>query len=319
MSVHPVPVMCDWTTGSHRYRQPVKPFESGRILKVSGDGEIEWESQDWEKIRCSSSDTSIRIRCDGKRLQFSGNIGRFQRRSNETGIGVVECMDRWVEVLGPMGVPLAGFGASFGAGSVFEWGTTLSRVDLAGNYEVSDYGAWCRVLMMRALGRKHPQQGKYGPTWGNDVKRANWWKAKVYDKAAELQGKRNSHGGATLARFEIQLGSEYLKREGLNYVRKWKGGDMAQIIYGRFAAELLRDTASVEDWQDIPSRLRHHAVLWRDGADLRVLMSRAQFYRVKSRLRDFGVDISIPCNVVALSQRVRVVDVSPVSAMREAA
>src|SRR5690606_18758778 len=97
------------------------------------------------------------------------------------------------------------------------------------------------------------------------------------------------------------------------------GQDMAQIIYGRFAEQLLAQTASVETWQDIPPRLRQWAILWRDGQDVRCMMAESSFYRVKSQLKAYGIDLGVPCNVVALSKRVREVEIIQVSAAREAA
>ena len=319
--MHRAPVICDWMTGSHRYRAPVKPLEAGRTMKIDVDGCIEWETLDWNTIRCPSSDTSLRIRCDGERLDFSGNIGRFQHSGNSQGVGVVQGFERWRVVLRDLGLDVRMFGAVHHRGMAAESGTTLRRLDLAGNFEVSDYLAWCRALMARPIGRRHPMMGKYGPTWGYDAKRGQWWKAKVYDKSAEAAGLRQSPGGATLARFEVQLGSEWLRREGLQYLSEWvKERDMAQIIYGRFSQEVLHDSVAVEDWGAIPARLRQYAILWRDGSDLRTLFkSRSGFYKVKAALRDFGLDVGVPCNVVALTQRCRTVEVRPVSALRVAA
>lgn len=312
-------IICDWMGGSHTYLDQVKPLDSGRILRIDRDGGIEYEKRTWEQIRCPSSDTSIRVRCDGKRLDFTGNIGRFQHQDNLTGVGVIECVERWHEVLSTLGLDVKLFGTVSRAGTVAEAGTRLSRVDLAANFRVSDFSAFCRSKMSRPLGRRHPREGQYGPTWGYEKgKRGNWWKAKVYDKDAELLGLRASRGGETTARFEIQLGGEWLKRENLNTVKAW-GDDMAMIIYGRFADELFKDAISVEDWTEIPSSLRQYAVLWRDGTDIRGMVSRPTWYRVKSRLRDFGIDISTPCNVVALTQRCRTVEVTPLQSIREAA
>lgn len=318
------PIICDWTTGSHRHLEPVRPFESGRTLKVNIDGVLEWEKMDWHQIRCPSSETSLRIRDDGQKLQFMGNIGRFQEADNITGIGVVECIEKWSRVLKPMGLVLDLFGTTSRKDTVAEAGTTFSRIDLAGGFDVSDYSAWCQQLMMKSVFRKHPIMGKYGPTWGYDAKQANWWRAKIYDKAAEAAGMRNSRGGATLARFEVQLGRMFLAHEGLQYVSAWSkrtngGIDMAQVIYARFRDEILKQTAAVSDWSDIPLRLRGHAIAWRDGACLQTEMSRASFFRVKKQLKEFGIDVSIPCNVIALTSRVREVQVSQVSAAREAA
>lgn len=328
-------VCCDWMSGRHEYAEPVEARDSGRILKIKATGEIEYEAQQWEQIKCASSDTSIRVRCDGHTLKFMGNIGRFQQADNEQGHTVLECVEKWAEILRGLGYNVAGFGSRFqrkvGAGygeaainvakrvgmaSVLECGTYLTRIDLAGNFQVSDYAALASAMMVRRIGQKLPTAGKYGPMWGYDSKRSNWWKAKLYDKTAELQGKRRSLGGATRARFEVQLGSEFLKREGLDAVAKWKDTEMAQIIYGRFAEPVFKDSLSVQEWGDLPPKLEHWATLWREGRDLRTKMSIASYYRVRSKLMEFGIDIGTPCNVMALTRHCRIVEVAPVSALR---
>ena len=69
-----------------------------------------------------------------------------------------------------------------GDSKLLEAGTFITRIDLAGNFEVSDYAALCSAAMVRRIGQKLPMAGKYGPTWGYDAKRSNWTKAKLYDK-----------------------------------------------------------------------------------------------------------------------------------------
>lgn len=326
-------VCCDWMTGRHEYAQPVEARDSGRILRIDRDGVIEYEVQQWEQIKCASSDTSLRVRCDGKTLKFMGNIGRFQERDNREGISVIECVEKWEEVLRRMGYDTTGFGTKTvrivsdgygelcGDSGVLGAGTFLTRIDLAGNFEVSDYQSLCAAMMIRRIGQKLPMQGKYGPTWGYDAKRSNWWKAKFYDKTAELEGRRKTSSGATLARFEVQLGSEYLKREKLERVKAWKGEDMAQIIYGRFAEQVFRDSLAVQDWTDIPAKLRAYAIIWRDGGDTRLEFSGKSggWYKVRRQLLEYGIDIGTPCNVTALARHSRIVEVTPVSALRNAA
>lgn len=312
-------VCCDWMSGRHDYREPVELRESGRILKIKADGEIEFESQLWEQIRCPSSDTSIRIKCDGRSLRFMGNIGRFQQADNVTGLTVMQCVERWREVLGKLGFDVSGFGTRWGKGTLGEYGTFLTRIDLAGNFEVSDYSALCSLLMVRRIGQKLPMAGKYGPMWGYDSKRSNWWKAKFYDKAAEQAGKRRSEGKATLARFEVQLGAEYLKRDGLDDVFGWRGDDMANVIYARFGDPLFRESLDVQDWKGMPVRCQAMATMWRQGVDLRTVLSKSAYYRERAKLIGYGIDIGTPCNVMALTRHCRIVEVSPVSALREAA
>lgn len=312
-------VCCDWMTGKHTRREAINPRDSGRILRISSDGEIEYEQQLWDHIKCASSDTSLRIRDDGRTVRFMGNIGRFQQADNVTGITVLECVEKWAKVLSELGYGINGFGTRFGRGTIVEHGTVLTRIDLAGNFEVSDYSALASAMMVRRIGQRLPSSGRYGPTWGYESKRSNWFKAKLYDKTAEQQGKRRSGGGATLARFEVQLGSEWLKREKLDEVMAWKDEEMAQIIYGKFANPVFRDSLQVQEWGDMPLRLQAFAVMWRDGIDLRTVMSQSAYYRARTKLMDYGIDIGTACNVMALTRHCRIVEVTPVSALRHAA
>lgn len=305
---------CDWLTVRHDYpvEAPAEVREAGKVMKVDSDGCIEWESHSWESIRCPSSDTSIRVKCDGKHLYASANIGRFQRADNRQGYSVLECVDKWARVLRDLGFDLRGFGSRWRTGTPAEWGTHITRVDLAGNFWTSNYAALCQGVMVRRLGQKLPQLGKYGPMWGYDAKRGNWLRAKLYDKDAELAGKRRSSGGATTARLEFQLGSEFLKRHSLDAVSGWTGGDdMGQVIYGRFAGQLLRETLSVQRWQDMPMKLQALATCWREGRDLRAELSKSAYYRARTALLEYGIDIGTPCNVLALTRHVEVVQVEP--------
>lgn len=313
---------CDWLSGVHRYpvNYEVKPRNGGLVMKISPEGEIEWETASWETVRCPSSDTSLRVKCDGQKLYFSGNIGRFQQQDNRTGLTVLQCIDRWCEVLAVLGFDLHGFGTLWGEDTVGEWGTNIRRIDLCANYGTSNYAALTQACMVRRLGQKLPVLGKYGPMWGYDARRSNWWKAKLYDKDAELARKRRSDGGATTARFEVQLGSEYLKREGLHKVKAWagEGNDMGQVVFGHFADQLFREQIEVQRWGELPPRLQHWATCWREGRDIRAELSTSGYYKVRKQLLEYGLDIGAPCNVLALTRNVQVIEVQALENLRAA-
>lgn len=315
-------VICDWLSFRHEYpinvQMPV--LASGKILKIDRDGVIENEIQQWENIRCPSSDTSIRIKCDGNRLWFQGNIGRFQEQDNQLGLTVIECFEKAQKIINNV-FPLLDtrfLGAIISGDTVAECGTYLTRLDLASNFETSDFAALNRSLGSSRIGQKLPREGRFGQTWGYDTKRGQYWKAKIYDKKAELLGMRTPHQLATLARFEVQLGSEYLRQNKLNRLMNWTG-DIMKIIYNKFASQAFKQQSTVETWSELPSHLRQHAVLWRDGVSPKSYMSKSGFYKVRSQLLEHGIDISIPCNVMNLVQRVKVIEVRPVATLRKTA
>lgn len=319
-------VICDWLTISHPLRVALPVVNDGQILRINRDGSREWTSECWLTLKCASSDTSLRIKCDGEKVMMTGNIGRFGQSDNLNGHTVRECLVMWQTLLNEYmpQVPLL-FGPDFEmvnrlTGEVELSGTRITRCDLAGNFYTDNFAALSAMLMTRKLGQRAPRQGKYGPMWGYDSKRANWLKAKVYDKTCEIEGRRTPATGATTARFEVQLGSEILKRRGLHIADKWNEvNEMENVTFGRFASEVFREQATAESWLDIPSRIRQYAVLWRDGVPLRAqCKSDATFYRIRKQLLDHGIDVSQPCNVMTLVRRIEVVKVIPLPARRVA-
>lgn len=341
--LNPLPqVMCDWLSGVHVFRQEREPLESGRVMKITPDGEIEWQSASWASVECASSDTSLRVKSDGKRLWFSGNVGRFQERDNVRGLTVPECVRKLRAILAQHDVRLwdAEFGRTFTmprrpesperetAGvEASRRGTFLSRVDLAANFRVSCFSDICHMLGSRVIGRHVPIMGRYGPTWGYG-KRSNWWKGKVYDKTAEQEGKRRSAGGETVARFEVQLGAEFLRRRGLDRCEQWiwsgesddraSGVDrMGQVIWAEFGGQVFRELVPERLWgEEMPFKLRLLAGAWKDGNDLRLALGKSQFYARRKELLAFGIDIGLPCNVQALKPTVQSVQVEFLPALR---
>lgn len=350
-------VICDWLSISHPLDKPYPVVNDGRILRINADGSKDWSYECWNTLKCPSSDTSLRIKCDGFKIMMTGNIGRFGQSDNMSGHTVSECVELWRKVLAehfpariiskvlpqtreewlsnapPVtveqhyeAVDLSRF---FGddieiinrsTGEVEYVGTRITRCDLAGNFYTDNFSKLTEMLMTRKLGQRPPRMGNFGPMWGYGAKRANWFKAKVYDKTCELEGRRTPSAGETVARFEVQLGSEFLKNKGLNKLVGWVGGeDMENVIFMGYSRQVFQEQTSVENWKDIPSRIRHYAVLWRDGVDLRnQCTSQRTYYRVLKALREYGIDASQPCNILTLTRRIEVVKVQPLQARRVA-
>jgi hypothetical protein len=316
-------VICDWLSFKHNFSpiEKIAPIESGKTLKLNIDGEIEWETNDYENIKCASSDTNVRIKFDGHTLKFSGNIGRFQNNNNIQGHPVKYCIDKAISLIYQHFPRFenTSLGKSIYVNGKPE-GFAITRIDLASNFITNSYSQIATLFASRKINRKLPIMGKYGPTWGYDAKRSQYWKAKLYDKQAEQDGKHSPYTNETLARFEIQLGSEYLRQNNLTNIKHWDT-DMKNenIIYGKFANQLLKQQATVETWSDMPLRLRHHAIMYRDGIDPKSYLKQSQYYNIKSKLLEYGLDISRPCNVMNLVQRIKTIDFSPTQTFREVA
>jgi hypothetical protein len=340
-------VICDWLTISHPLREYYPPVNDGQILKINADGTNEWTTECWVKIKCESSDTSLRIKCDGYKIMMTGNFGRFGQTDNLMGYTVAQCVEKAREVLrewfparaikhinpttGAIEIrrfPALDLSHFFGGdvelvnrdtGVIELMGTRITRCDLAGNFFTDNYAALTAMLLTRKVKKLIASDGKYGATWGYDAKRQNWLRLKVYDKDAELAGRRTPATGATTARLEIQLGSENLKRRGLNILNGWKVREMENVIYAEFSKQVFGEQATVNNWSDMPKWLRTYAVEWREGSPIRnQCNSDATYYRVMKQLREHGLDCSKPCNVMTLVQRIEVVKVQPLPSRRVA-
>lgn len=320
-------VICDWLTIVHPLRGFHPPINDGQILKINRDGSREWTTECWQEIKSPSSDTSLRIKCDGQTFKMTGNIGRFGQADNAHGHTVAQCVEKWRKLLAedyPKFNIFEFFGADFErvnteTGVIQNVGTRITRCDLAANFQTDNYAALTSNVMTHKINRLVPRLGKYGATWGYDSKRGNWFRGKVYDKTAELEGRRIPASGSTVARFEVQLGSELLKRSGVDILDGWKGKEMENVIFGRFSDQIFKSQATAESWNDVPARLRSYAILWRDGTPIRnQTNSDDSCRRVLRRLREYGIDASQPCNIQTLSRRIEVVSITPLQIRRVA-
>lgn len=317
-------VICDWLSFRHDFpiEKPTHSIECGKTLKLKQDGQIEWEKQDFTSIRCPSSDTSIRVKCDGRHLWFQGNIGRFQESDNVKGLNVIQCFEKASTLLRGLypQIDLRLLGSVHREGFVSEYGTHITRIDLASNFTTDSYLQLNQVLSVRKIGQRIPRVGKYGATWGYDTKRGQYWKAKLYDKQAEQDAKRTPYTHETLARFEVQLGSEFLRQEKLSHLAVWgEKMNTENIIYGRFAKQIFNEQATQEDWTEFTPKLRQHAIMWRDGLDPKTYLSKSAYYRVRSDLLSLGLDISSPCNIMVLTQKIKTITVAYAPTLRRSA
>lgn len=309
-------------------KQFINP-ETGQIQTIFDATQIEWTTQKHFEFE-GSYDTKIRIKCDGYRITFDGNVSRFGRTDNVFGFGVIECITLANKILIELGLPpFSHQPASEFRDSFTPNGCIITRVDLTTNYSAGSHAKAVRLIHFMAgqdVGRKAnaKQYGENGVTWNEGSK---FWYSKMYIKAESLgqhasQDVQEWTKEQGIVRHEISLKSRYLTQNGLRSINAWavrnktdmfKGEIMENIVYGRFNDILKRGTATRTPLEDIPKTLGRIARDWRSGIDVwgdeSYALRTRQLWR--KQLLPYGIDIKQPSNITRLPIRLEVIDLQP--------
>ena len=285
-----------------------------------------------------SYDTRLSVRCDGTRVELSGNVGRFGRPDNLFGVPVLETIERANQVLLALGLPPFTdvervFPHARDDAYHVSHNAVITRVDLTANFAAGDRDSAFRVLHWiggQAWARKGIRDDHKGPkgygngvTWNEGSKRHY---EKLYFKADEL-GKHVSpevreycerYG---ILRYEVSLKSRELADRNLQSMVGWskvneEGMRMENVIYGRFAEVLTRNQVTVTEIQDIPGKLGLIARSYLNGENpyQTLQAGRSTLRRWRKQLLPYGLDISQPCDVMRFTTRIRVIDLVPMAA-----
>lgn len=279
-----------------------------------------------------SYETCVSVRCDGFRLELSGNVGRFGRPDNLFGLRVVETVEKANEITAALGLPP--FTACDKATPLARTDTfrqqncVITRVDLTANFATGSRESAFRVLhWMSGQGcarnaGKNPRNYGNGVTWNEGSKRHY---EKLYFKAdslghyvtPEVRDYCNHQG---ILRYEVSLKARELADRGLQSLVAWaqvmEGQRMENVIYGKFAEVLTRNQVTVTEIQDIPGKLGLIARSYLNGENPYESLHAPErtVRRWRSQLLKYGVDIAQPIDVMRLTQRIRVIELQPLAA-----
>jgi hypothetical protein len=307
--------------------------ETGEIRPMFDAGKAEYTVQ--RKMEHEGSyETKVSIRCDGRRVELSGNVGRFGRTDNLFGSPVFETVGRANEILAALGLPPftshdKTTGHAGDNGFHKSQNVVITRVDLTANFAAGTREAAFRVLhWMSGQGcarnsGKNPRNYGNGITWNEGSKRHY---EKLYFKADEL-GKhvsdqvKNYCNENGILRYEVSLKSRELADRGLQNLCAWawvskEGNRMDNVIYGKFAEVLTRNQVTVTEIQDIPGKLGLIARSYLNGENPyeSIQAGSSTVRRWRSQLMKYGLDIAQPIDVTRLTQRVRVIELQPLAA-----
>lgn len=327
--------MIDWLTFEVPY--PHRPLDVSKLMKVSSEGDVEWISLASHEVE-GSFDSSIYMRsvgCSGEgmaaAIRIDGNPSKFLQGHNIFGSMDVFNLARtvFVKCLSSAQIPY-----SFDMMQRLS-NASVTRVDITKSFQLrnrADVLAWIRAAEFKSRSRSGRPQTKGGTLYFNKSSRR--WALKFYSKGQEIQaGKGHSLPKSftklqvdyltayadPLLRCEIMFRSLELKTNGINALSDLtaeKCNELYQTYLGRIEmnaqAKLPDDKA-----HELPRSLISSYTLWKEGADLRQMLPKPTYYRHRSGLLEYGIDIALACddshkssNVVPL---IRVLTAEPVS------
>jgi hypothetical protein len=347
-------VFCDWITcyQDHFDRDDLPVINNGHVVRFEPDafsksvdlatGLIRpmFDATKAEYTVCTrmehegSYDTKVSIRCDGRRVELSGNVGRFGRPDNLFGSKIIETIEIANQILAALGLPpFTGYARAQVRARTDNFHKThncvITRVDLTANFAAGSREAAFRVLhWMSGQGSarnsgKNPRNYGNGITWNEGSKRHY---EKLYFKADEL-GKHVSDEVRQyceengILRYEISLKARELADRGLQSLTGWAqvtedGMRIENVIYGKFAEVLTRNQVTVTEIQDIPGKLGLIARSYLNGENPYEAghAGDSTRRRWRAQLMQYGLDIAQPIDVTRLTTRIRVIDLKPLTA-----
>jgi len=316
----------DWLTVSQTHPEGGLPVVSaGAVWACDEAGQVRWKTISRVQHE-GSHETSVSVRCDGFRVELSGNVGRFGRPDNVFGFGLAHCIRLANEILAHYGLP------PFTPGEmcyrirngefVHHWtGARISRIDLTANYESGGPGNASAVLAYLAQQHKSKQRGRSIPqgetvSWGGGKRQ--YWKA--YNKFLELMAHKCTDQAVIdycktvgLVRLEGTIRSNALTDLKCAYLGDYvTGWAMPQLIrlFDDAAQIMHRAEKTTDDLDELPKQLRATARDYLAGMDVRNTMSRASFYRHRLKLLPYGIDLAVT-NITPFKPRVQVIQLKP--------
>ena len=333
--------MIDWLT----FVAPcahVEAIDGGKFMSISAAGEVEFCTSKFRSV-AGSHDCKVRVRTarhmpgECAYIHVDGNPAKFLQGHNLWGSddvpGLVCAMLEKLVSIDALGlIPTSADRTSWSAGRA-----TLTRVDVTESFDVGSQAAciaWLEAAYHSACMPFRGRAVRNGSTlyFGKKSRR---WSLKLYSKGQEINVPGHEQPAIEqlpaarawaerVLRAELTLRSLELKRRGLATAEDWFGFDP---VSSEVTAELLRPalgsmtmttnaTLPPDVFDSLSAAQRTAFCAWQAGHDLRELMSRAGFYRLRSRLLPHGIDLaclrsSEVNNVVPL---LRVIEAVPMAA-----
>lgn len=330
--------MIDWVTCKIRW--PHSPIASGALVSIDPQGETEWEVVKRRNVPGSHS-SQITVASVGSAgpglceyLSISGNPSKFLQGHNLFGSDdLLELMFdalRKIDETLCLGIDQQTFDR-VRAGQF-----TVSMIDINYSFtlnsqrEVMEWIHAAEFTSRSRFGRAMPAK-RPGTLYWN--KHSRHWAMKVYSKFNEIVNGGKEHRlpdslgpvvpqltewSSNILRIELRLLSMELKK--LKLTQASSLAPNIRKLFSEYQGRILMSgqrRIAAEKLIQLPTKLRATYTLWAEGHFMAPLLSKATFYRHRKLLLEYGVDISITCDVDNRSSNVvpfvRVLEAKPVS------
>lgn len=327
---------CDWVSIYQAHDGGTLPkINDGAVIKIDSHGETICTTLKKFKIE-GSHETCIHVRCDGTTVWFEGNVSKFGRQDNVFGFSLQNCIERINALLGTMGLPPFTNGTKTqircagGGDRIGYTGAKITRLDLTANFETgSKENAFAFMRHIASQQASRLKTGTYGEGETVDFGRGS---RRVYSKAylkhAELLRHMKKQSGPDtaystpfdpyvkdladwcasvgLVRFETTYKSTFLIDQHFNFLGSI---DMRHLESDFLERQQIftQATCEIDELSDLEPKSLAIYRMWQAGDDLTTKFKKSAFYKHRSRLLPFGVDIAIKSNVLPFKQKIRVI------------
>jgi len=347
---HPVGFQAD---GTFRERLPV--VEDGIVYKFQRDENGDFPHDEdgnpipvYESVSrrfiTGSYDSLYVIRCDGAKVEFEGNVGRFCRPDNLFNLDFDATIQKVNEILATYGLPPFTAGDAFEKslpsahdikhGLLIDWtGATVSEVHITRNYITGSPGnAQAAIDWLATQSVSHVKRTRAHDTtvsWGRKAGRKY---LKAYLKAPEMLVHRHGrhkeeiekdpvyqfaqcHG---ILRFELEAKRLLLRDNHCRFLGEITMEKLVRLFEEEVTPLLgrVKEDISRMELEALPAAVRMTASAYLRGENVAALLSRRTFYRHLKVLRDYGLDISEPLPTLhKFSPVINVVKIEPVASV----
>ena len=320
--------MIDLATAKLPCRHDPSKLISGMVMSFDPQGNNEWvvnkklsvEGSHSSKIQIASADTS--------HIWVSGNPVKFLQGHNIFGSNdLKKIMAKFFDALlqqDALGLDPHPFQYDYIQQGVY----SLSRVDMNESWHLdnkNDVLAWIRAFGS-TVRLKHRGAAQFSGDTAYIGKNSRRWSAKCYSKGHEITAKGHQlpkelqipelleYADKSL-RLELVMRQLELKRRGLDMAWYWHESTAKMLLQTMVLDNLeLSSTFMIDDkiLDTLPTRLRLVYQTWKNGDDLKQIMTKPTFYRVRKQLLAFGIDIAVVNEKNNIIPLIRYLEAEPV-------